>query len=174
MNSFTADNLLQASLVPVSGDGTTQKRQTTYAYDGGGRKKAQATATLTGSGAQHGRQQTFDYSPADRLVAQTGTNPGEAAITISTTYDPAGHVKSAGEGGSAVTGTYYLDGRPRTVGSGSRTTGYAYDGAGRPTGRTSVPSGGTALSTTYSYGDAGLVGAMASDVVGGGRTTFGY
>jgi RHS repeat-associated protein len=173
-NAFTADNLLLTSTVPVSGDGVTTRRQTTYSYDGGGRKTGQSTATVTGPGTQPGRQQTFTYSPADRLVSQSGTNPGGSAATVATTYDAAGHVTSVSEGGASVTGTYYLDGRPRSVTAGSRTAGYAYDGAGRPTGRTVVPAGGTARSTTYAYGDAGLVGVMASDVVGGARTTFAY
>lgn len=164
VNTYSFDNLLLATTVPVSGDGSVRRR-TTYGYDRGGRKTTQATdkvnaggGVLEGAGAQ-----SFAYHPNDRLAAETGRN---GAGTISYGYDPAGNRSTiADSSGSTLTTSYYLDGLERSVNDGSRTTLSTYDGAGAPAARADELNGtSTRHITRYSYGDAGLPSSMASNV----------
>ncbi|MGH9153337.1 MAG: RHS repeat-associated core domain-containing protein [Acidimicrobiales bacterium] len=183
VNTFTFDNLLEASVAPVSGDGTITRRST-YGYDPGGRKTTHTVATLTGGSAAAGRTQTFSYGANGRLLGETATNPGaQSSAAGRFGYDAAGNRTTVEAGtvnsasftaASTLRGTYYLDGAPRSVNDGTHTTGYAYDGAGQLTGRAHVVNGGATTATAIGRGDAGLPTAMVSDVVGGGRTTWSY
>ena len=182
-NSYTFDNRLLTSTVPVSPDGT-QRRQTTYGYDRGGRKTSQhvVLANFSSGGAggsfsgvnQDGGTQALAYYGDDRLSSQTG----RTGNVIAKQYDAAGNPTSITDnsvGVASIDSTFYLDGLPRTVDDHAFMSKYAYDGAGQPAARAdSVDNSSTRYLTSYTYGDAELAATMSSDVLQGGRTTQAY
>ena len=166
LNTFTDDNLLATSTVPVAGDGSVRRR-TTYGYDQAGRKTSQATDKVNAAGTilETGGRQSFAYYDADRPSVETGRD----GATITKTYDPAGNLATAADSSSSttITATHYLDGLERTVDDGRRTTRYAYDGAGARTRRVDYTnSGGDTQLATYRHGDAGLQARAASTLAG--------
>jgi hypothetical protein len=75
-----------------------------------------------------------------------------------------------------TTDTYYADDLLRTaqdMTSNYRITDYAYDGAGKVTGRNSVPSSGTTYKDTLSYNDDDLQ-ASETNSISTGTTTWTY
>jgi RHS repeat-associated protein len=183
VNTYSYDNLLDTTAVPVAGDGSTLQA-TTYSYDPGGRKISQATALTTAGGTviKDGGAQSFTYAPDDAPVQQTGRT-GE---TITTSYNPTGQPTGyLDQGGSAVADViagYYLDGTLRSVDdtggiTNGRTTSYDYDGLGDPTTLIEASDGGTpptSHTTTYSYGDAAQPETITSDLTGSTPWTLGY
>ncbi|HEV8624826.1 MAG TPA: RHS repeat-associated core domain-containing protein [Acidimicrobiia bacterium] len=172
-NTYTADNLLLTATTPVAGDGSS-RRQVAYSYDGGGRKIAQQTLTVTGSGAVMASSgtQRFAYHPNDRLRQEIGRD----GATITTRYDAAGNrIEVTDSSGSTLTGTYYLDGLPRSVSDGARPAFYSYDGAGQLTYRadaTSTAGNASRYVTTYVANDAGLPASANSSLTGSGNWTW--
>lgn len=174
LNTYTHDNLLETTTVPIRGDGTTRRR-VTYGYDDGGRKTSQHVEELTGGVAtRDGGTQTFAYYPNDRLKLETGRN-GE---TISYEYDQAGNRTSVDQWSATdaneLTGTYYLDDLPRSVTDPAYTTSYSYDAAGRRAARDHGPAGSPPQTTTYTYNDAGLPISQTASATGGTTTTWTY
>ncbi|MBV9100382.1 MAG: hypothetical protein JO198_04980 [Candidatus Dormibacteraeota bacterium] len=174
VNTYSRDNLLLTSTVPVATDGSSF-RKTTYGYDDGGRKTSQHVQLVNGSGGQitDGLTQSFAYFNDDRMNTQTGRN-GE---TITTKYDPAGNRISIVDSTSTstLTATYYADGLLRSVDDGARTTKDLYDGAQNPAAEVQVIDGGsTQYATTYTWGDAELPSAMTSQAVQSGLTSWTY
>jgi RHS repeat-associated protein len=173
--TYTFDNLPLTSTSPVAPDGSSLRR-TTYGYDAAGRKTSQALALVDAQGnvTSPGGSQGFTYLHDDRMATETGRN-GE---TITHAYDPAGgqtSVRDGTSGGSAITATYYLDGLPRTVDDGSRSSLYTYDGAGQRTAMADqIDGSANRATTTYTYGDAGQAVSMSSTLVGGGQTSWTY
>jgi RHS repeat-associated protein len=173
VNTYTQDNLLLTSTIPVATTGSSF-RKTTYAYDDGGRKTSQHAQLVNGSGGQitDGLTQSFSYFADDRMNTQTGRN-GE---TITTKYDPAGNTTTTTDSTSGVTltATYYVDDLSRSVDDGQRTTQSLYDGAGSAAAQVAVVDGGTSYATTYTYGDAELASSMSSAAVQSGSTSWTY
>jgi RHS repeat-associated protein len=173
--TYTFDNLPLTSTSPVAPDGSSLRR-TTYGYDAGGRKTSETLALVDAQGTvtSDGGSQGFRYFPDDRLAGETGRN-GE---TITNAYDAAGDQVSAADstsGGSTVGATYYLDGLPRTVDDGTRSTLSTYDGAGRRAAMADqIDGSANRATTTYTYGDAEQALSMSSSIVGGGQTTWTY
>jgi RHS repeat-associated protein/uncharacterized repeat protein (TIGR01451 family) len=176
-NTYTFDNLLLTSTVPVSPDGT-QRRRTTYGYDPGGRKLTQQSQKVDASGNQlaDGGTLSFEWFQDDRMSVQTGR---DNVATITTAYDPAGNKTSITDstgGGSTITANYYLDDLPRNVGDGTRTTRSSYDGSGTRYQRRDDTSS-TNYPTQYGINDAGLVTSMKATALtgtSGTTTTFTY
>ena len=170
-NTYTYDNLLLSSTRPVSSDGTSQLRRTTYSYADFGAKASQDTALVNSSGTVLGDAgtQTFAWYPDERLHTETGRH-GE---TISRVYDATGNQASVTFGSSTVSASYYLDGLTRSVtdsapvgGSGNATMNYAYDGLGNMASQLETLSSGGQYATTYAYGDAELPVAMNTSWLG--------
>jgi RHS repeat-associated protein/uncharacterized repeat protein (TIGR01451 family) len=154
--TYTLDDLVATSTVPVSPDGVTT-RTITYGYDPAGRKTSAATteANPPAGVSSDGGTQSFAYYQTDRLKTVTGRG-GAATKTMS--YDAAGNPTSTADstsGGSTVTASYYLDGMLRTADDGARTSRYAYDGSGLPTSRGYAGESDGTHTTTLSYSDAG-------------------
>jgi RHS repeat-associated protein/uncharacterized repeat protein (TIGR01451 family) len=174
VNTYTYDNLLLTSTVPVAANGSSLRR-TTYGYDAAGHKASVGSALVNASGTvtQNGGTQRFAYYPDDRMSQQTGRN-GE---TIALQYDPAGHATSVvatPTTGSAVTttATYWLDGLVRTVTERGHTSQASYDASGhRAATAEVVDATGARTLSTFGYSDAGQVTGMTSDVTG---TTRGW
>jgi RHS repeat-associated protein len=176
-NTYTFDNLPLTSTQAVTPDETVLQ-QTIYGYDVGGRKVSQQVVLLDTQGVvtQDGGTQHFAYYGNDRLQTEIGRK--STAETITHSYDPAGNQTSVVDsttGGSTVSSTYYLDGLPRTVDDGSRSSLYTYDGAGSRAARADEVAGTSTKSTTaYTYGDAGQLTSMASSIAGVNPTVMTY
>ena len=176
-NTFTYDNLLATSTVPVTttSSGPTLQRETAYTYDAGGRTLGQTVLSVNGAGQSTTvGSETFSYFPDDRLASQTG----HTGTTITTTYDPAGNRTAVSDSSSSstVSATHYLDGLTRTVDDGGRAQQYAYDGEGqRITAKDLVDgSPSTAYLTQYTYGDAEVPTTMVAAAENSGTTTWAY
>lgn len=177
-NSYTADNLLAATLTPVAG---STLRRVDYSYDAGGRKTAVATTEVSSAAptvtlpGRDGGTQRFDYSPNNRLKAEHGRD-GTATITRS--YDPAGNLAGINDstgGPSTISATYYLDGLLRSVNDGTTTNTDSYDGAGQRTAQTRAPNaGGAPAATQYAINDAELVNSVTYDTATGAAVSIGY
>jgi RHS repeat-associated protein len=184
-NVYTEDNLLEASLVPVNA--TDKQRAVCYAYDQSGRKTGQGNWLNTGAvittepsacgGGVPSGSFSFTNSPDGRLAKETGR---DQASTLSYTYDADGNqltsVSSISGTTITTTDTYYADDLLRTaqdMTSNYRVTDYAYDGAGKVTGRNSVPSSGSTYKDTLSYNDADLQAAETNSI-STGTTTWTY
>ena len=184
-NVFTEDNLLEATLTPVNA--TDKQRAVCYAYDQSGRKTGQGNWLNTGAvmttepsacgGGVPSGSFSFTNSPDGRLAKETGR---DQTSTLSYTYDADGNqltsVSSISGTTITTTDTYYADDLLRTVQdmtSNYRITDYAYDGAGKVTGRNSVPSSGTTYKDTLSYNDADLQAAETNSI-STGTTTWTY
>lgn len=158
-NTYSFDNLLLTTTVPVSPDGTVQ-RQTAYTYDGAGLKTSQHILGVNGSGTpisgKDAGTQNFSYYPDARTQTQVGTD----GRTLTNQYDPAGDRSQVSDsGGPTLSGTYYLDGLPRTASDGTVTSEYAYDGLAQRTAREDV-NGSTQPKTTYAYNSAELASSL--------------
>lgn len=171
VNTYTEDNLLASTTVPVTADGT-QRRQTTFAYTPFGSKSSQTVNTVNASGGviASGGTQSYAYYGDERLQTTTGRN-GEA---VNTSYDGAGQplwitYTTPGAATSTVSATYYLDESMISAGeqvpnvSGASYT-YSYDGDGNLTYR--AMGGYTSHSETYSRGDAGQVTSLTDANLG--------
>lgn len=177
VNTFTWDNLLESTTVPVAPDATASIRRTTaYTYDAAGRRGSthvyETDATGTPIAGRDAGTQTLTWTPTDRLDTQTG--PTGASIT--TDYDPAGNPTSIVDStsSSTLTATWYLDGLWRSVDDGGGHTSHAaYDGAGNRTVRADHSTAG-ATSSRYSFNDAGLAATATSDVTGTGTFAWTY
>ena len=171
--TYTDDNLVKTITVPVSPDGTTTLRRTTYNYDLGGRRTTTDADEIdsTGTVTRNGAKQRLAYYPDDRPATQTGRN----SETITHLYDPAGntltltYTPANGDPTVTTTGTYYLDGLPRTVGERSRTTTYSYDAAG-----TLAAQANSGTTTSYMLSDAEQQRAISSDVTGNQAVTIDF
>jgi RHS repeat-associated protein/uncharacterized repeat protein (TIGR01451 family) len=172
-NTYTYDNLLLSSTRPVSGDGTSQLRRTTYGYTDFGAKASQDTALVNSGGGvlSDAGTQSFAYYPDARVQKETGRQ-GE---TITHSYDAAGNQVGVVAGSSTVSASYYLDGLPRSVtdtaiasGAAAATTSYGYDGAGNVASRVEALATGASYRTTFGYDDAGLPTAMNVSWLGAG------
>jgi RHS repeat-associated protein/uncharacterized repeat protein (TIGR01451 family) len=165
VEAFTYDNLVATSTVPVAADGS-QRRETVYTYDRGGRKVTEDVRKVdpnlnllpsqdcSPSPTCDSGSQSFTYFDDDRMASQTGHN---GSGTISYTYDADGNKASVYDSTSnlTVSSTYYLDDLARTVNDGSgRNSQYSYDGAGSRAARADANSSGTRYPTVYSYNDA--------------------
>ena len=155
VNTYTQDNLLLTSTIPVGG---STSRQTTYSYDDAGRKIQQATTETNPPQGQAGNLGSlqFTYFPNDRLSSETGRS-GE---TLTYLYDPAGHQTSINDSTTNITTNagYYLDGSLRTSDDLYMFSDvYAYDGAGSPV---STSLNGNRID--YAYNDAELLASAAS------------
>jgi RHS repeat-associated protein len=188
-NTFTLDNLLASSTVPLAATSTTvgTGRRTDYSYDAPGRKTSSHTYTLNlaragntvtaGATLADGGTQTLAYLPDDRTASVTGRAVGSAGGTTSTTgtisygYDPAGHPLSITDStfSTANTATYYADGLPRTSSDGSRSSAYGYDGLGSLTYDGFGPTG-SLTGTTSSYSDAEQPLSTSNGLVSGSWT----
>lgn len=171
INTFTFDNLISTTTVPVAGDGSSRRR-ITYGYDAGGRKISQKTSLVNAAGTQtsDGGTQAFTYFPNDQLAAESGRSATDAfnGTALTYTYDASGNQTSAttneaGSTRSTIAATYYLDSLTRTVDDTRDLTRYAYNGSGAVVARRFGSDWATiGTNTTYSYGDAGLPKTMAS------------
>ncbi|MHB8488854.1 MAG: fibronectin type III domain-containing protein [Candidatus Dormibacteria bacterium] len=163
-NVYTEDNLLEATLIPVNS--TDSQRAVCYTYDQSGRKTGQGNWLNTGvaitteppacGGGVPANSFAFTNLPDGRLAKETGRN-GSSALAY--TYDADGNQLTSTDPTTTTTDTYYADNLLRTaqdMTSNDRTTDYAYDGAGKVTGRNSVPSSGTTYEATIAYNDADL------------------
>jgi RHS repeat-associated protein len=174
-NTYTFDNLLLTTNLPVTPDGT-QRRQTIYAYDAGGRKTSQHVQIVAIGGAplSDGGTQSFAYYNDDRPQSETGRN----SETITKKYDPGANLISAADstsGGSTISASYYLDHLLRSADDASRTAKYTYDGAGHRAARTDAMDGSSAAySTTYTYLDPELPASMSSSLTQAGSTSWTY
>lgn len=101
---------------------------------------------------------TIYYSYGDRSVTRT-----ENGRTYTTTYDAWGNVKTSTDPVSGVSYTYYSNGKPRTITSGSSIVTMEYDPAGNQT-TLSDPDAGT---LTYKYDALGRIKSQtdARDIV---------
>src|SRR5205814_5291697 len=121
---------------------------------------------LPSAACADGNTLCLSYFNDDRLAGQTGRTGG----TISTTYDPAGHLGATSDStgtaatgiGSTISATWYLDDLPRTVADGSRTNASSHDGPGQRVGRRDA-SGSQPLAPTYGYHDRELTSQTATD-----------
>jgi YD repeat-containing protein len=176
VNTYSWDNLLLTSVAPVSPDGRTKLRRTTFAYDDPGRQTEQRIEYVSDTAANAGSYtvtsaspdlQTLSYYPNGRLERRTGDN-GTSFIEYA--YDPDGNQVSATTGitDDLVTATYYADGRLATVDAGSRRTAYLYDGGGHVVARADAAltggTPGTYSATSYRFDDSGLPDRMRSPV----------
>lgn len=182
LNTFTFDDLLATSTVPVSGDGLTRRR-TTYGYDLAGRKTSQRSDLVTSVGTllSPGRSQSFSYFKNDRVSSEAGSE-GAAGRTKTYQYDPAGNRTSifeadtlGGGSSSSLAATYYLDGLVRSVTTGdNHLNRYSYNGLGERVARSdkTCPTC-TEKVTRYDHGDAELPSSMTTDY-STGTTSFTY
>jgi RHS repeat-associated protein/uncharacterized repeat protein (TIGR01451 family) len=181
VETFTYDNLVATSTVPVAPDSTAStRRETSYGYDRGGRKTSEDTFLVDASGnpiaGKDAGALSFTYFDDDRMATQTGHG---GSGTISYTYDAAGNKASVYDSTSNLTlsTTYYLDDLARTVNDGAgRTSQYAYDGAGNRAARADASSSGTRYPTVYVYNDAEANTSISWTDPGAptGATTIGY
>lgn len=175
--TYTWDNLPSTERVPVAPDGSSA-RETDYTYGGAGQKLDEHVFILNGTGGIEGGNEGSSYYSDLRLHVLTGTD----GATITTAYDAAGDRTSVVDstGASSLTGTYYLDGRPRTVDDGTYTTRYAYDGSGSEVADVGTPdAGGAGTGTLTTYTDAELPSSLQSNVTAPtgqtlGTTTYTY
>jgi RHS repeat-associated protein len=181
-NTYTFDNLLLSTTAPVSTDGTSQLRRTTYTYTDFGAKATQSNQLVNSSGSvlSDSGTMTYTYYPDQRLQTQY-SRLNQLAIVRS--YDAAGHPTSVAQGPGATPGqplpaptttvsaTYYLDGLVRSAtdqvsavagGASNATTSYGYDGAGDMTSRNQVLTNGHQYTTNYAMNDAGRVSSMTA------------
>ena len=200
-NTYTDDNLLLTTVVPVSeaAGAVTAYRRVTYGYDASGRKISVVSDKVGPPvGGVYpvitaGHPESFSYAPDDRLLTQTGRSDSTSE-TITSTYDAAGDatcvVDQAGgsgatcaspSGANTVGSTYYLDGLVRSVTQAAtsdpthpRTTNYSYDGSGALDARGQDTSTAGTLVTTYTNNDAGLATSMVAPLQGTGATTWSY
>ncbi|HVF06356.1 MAG TPA: DNRLRE domain-containing protein [Frankiaceae bacterium] len=196
VNTYTRDNLLLTTVAPVSPDGKTKLRRTTYSYELDGQQKEQRVEYVQDTAANVGSYtvisgtpdvQQLEYYPNDRLKRRTGTGAGVTS-TVEYKYDLDGNLLSADTGTAAdlVTAAYYPDGLVARADAGSRRTAYLYDGGGRVAARADAAlvngAPGTYLTTAYTYDDAGLPvrmrapDAVTTGTVNGpkGETTWQY
>jgi RHS repeat-associated protein len=179
-NTYTPDNLLATSTVPVVA--TTpiagQSRVTTYSYDPAGRKTR--TVHALSNVPNSSTDQLLSYYPSDLVKTQTGRDEGTGRPTITATYDAAGSPTSTVNDAvtsptHSTTATYYLDGLLRTF---SNTAGasdsYSYDGAGTVLARSHDTTSTTPVTTTYATNNAGLPVTMQAPTEGTAATTSGY
>lgn len=177
VNSFTWDNLLESTTVPVAPDATASiRRRTAYTYDAAGRRAStqvyETDATGTPLAGRDAGTQILTWTPTDRLDTQTGPT----GATITTDYDPAGNPTAIVDStsNSTLTATWYLDGLWRSVDNGAgHTSDAAYDGTGNRTLRADHTST-DATTSRYSFNDAGLAATATSDVTGTGTFTWTY
>lgn len=180
VNTFSLDNLLLTSTVPVAGDGSSLRR-ITYGYDPAGRKTSQRSDLANSAGlvTSSGRLQQFFYYLSDRLERETATDTLRV-IAKTFTYDAAGNLTTIAETGgvggetvpSTISGTYYLDDLVRTVdaGDGLGASLYSYDGSGRRAARADQSTLCVTCSKTttrYTYSDAGFPASLTSDLISG-------
>lgn len=192
-NTYTPDNLLATTRIPINTQGT-QFRRTTYTYDAAGRKASVVTDVVgpivngTSQVITAGSPQQFNYAANDRLIKQTGRSDSTAyEAVIDTTYDAAGNTtcvltgpaandSCANPTRTADSATYYLDGQLRSatqkpIGQPTRTTSYSLDAAGDITARTQDTATNTTATATYTLNDAGLALTMQAPVEGANSTT---
>jgi RHS repeat-associated protein len=183
-NVYTEDNLLEATLIPVSA--TQTQRGVCYGYDRAGRKLWQGNVMITGAAimteptvcAPGPPMSSFNFTllPDSRLQQELGRN---GATALSYTYDAVGNQLTSTDGTDTVTttDTYYADDSLRTAKDGTlsdpRTTEYAYDGAGNVTARVSVPATGSTYTDTITYNDADLQ-ATESNSISTDTVTWSY
>jgi RHS repeat-associated protein len=182
-NVYTEDNLLEATLVPVNA--TDTQRAVCYKYDQSGRKTGQGNWLNTGAvistepsacgGGVPANSFAFTNLPDGRLAKETARN-GTSALSY--TYDANGNQLTSTDSTNSVTttNTYYADDLLRTaqdMTTNYRVTDYAYDGAGKVTGRNSVPSSGTTYKNTLTYTDADLQ-ATETNNISTWTTTWSY
>ncbi|HZU46022.1 MAG TPA: hypothetical protein VFA16_02015, partial [Mycobacterium sp.] len=177
VNTYTVDNLLASTTVPVSPDGS-QLRQTTYTYTPFGSKSSQTVNMVNASGTviAAGGTQSYAYYPDERVSTTTGRNNE----TVTDQYDGAGQPTSIAYGGTGVTAntvtaSYYLDERPISVGegipgvSGAGYT-YSYDGAGALAYRKTT--GYAAHTITYTRNDGSVVTGATDGTLGSWSWTY--
>lgn len=180
LNTYTHDNLIATTTNPTRNDGVdksiaTQARRTTFSYDNGSRTIAQSVHTLDANGSvtASGGKQTFDHSPSERLIRETGRNGDNIVYE----HDAAGHTAKVADltnGGSTLSASYYLDGLLRTVNDSVRTTKSAYDGSGQRVARADAKADGSQYLTKYTYGDAGEQTSLTSDITPIGTASWTY
>ena len=183
LNFYTYDNLLAATVTPITG--ASSERAHCYYYDASGRKAGEYYQTTTNGGnncpatlPQTGGY-AFAYQSDNRLASETGTangNSGGSPSSLTYTYDASGNQTLAnGQNTTAITSTYYADNSVRTVDDGrGRTAKYAYDGAGQLTARNS-DSSSNSYWNAVGYNDADLPSAEASWINSGtSQTTWTY
>ena len=166
-NTYTEDNLLASTTVPITADGT-QRRQTSFTYKPFGSKASQTVNTVNGSGGviTAGGTQSYAYYADERLNTTTGRNNE----VVTDQYDGAGRptsivYTSPSQSTSNVTASYYLNEALISAGENipgltGAAYGYSYDGAGSLAYHST--GGYTGHTITYSRNDAGLV-TSASD-----------
>ena len=184
-NYYTADNLLQASVIPYQASPGHSQRAVCYAYDQSGRKSGQGNWVNLGAAINTepascvsglpSSSFKFTTAPDGRLQVELGR---DGSSTLSYSYDADGNqLQSAETGGATTTDTYYADNSLRTaqdMTTNYRTTNYAYDGAGNVTARNSVPSGsGYTYTDTITYNAADLQAAETSNL-SAGTTAWSY
>ena len=86
-HAYTADDLLERTVEPVSPSGSV-RRATDFAYDGLGRKVSQRVARLDGAGSTDGGTQRFSWSANGWGLTEEGRSGG----LISREYDAAGRL----------------------------------------------------------------------------------
>jgi RHS repeat-associated protein/uncharacterized repeat protein (TIGR01451 family) len=141
--TYTSDNLIETESAPNparNATDTSSQVVTTHRYDG----NAQSVLVDMPRGIDgQPRQQVTTYT-ADNLVKTLanpkGTDAGDPAHTMSSTYNANGQVTAGVDGnGRVTTATYHTNGwtQESTQGSGTpeaMTTRYAYDNVGNTTG----------------------------------------
>lgn len=186
-NSYTFDNLLAATIQPVSNDGTSRLRRIEYSYDPAGRRTVTRTGnvqkvtapdqTVTYVPLDTPSEQELEYYDSDLVKLQRGRSvDGAARPVITTTYTPAGQPATLTGAGGTTTANYYLDGTTRDVTSSGRTQTYAYDGSGARSAHADEPAGDPAGRTVsrYNYNTAGAPATMTSDAAGAGQWQWHY
>lgn len=173
-NTFSFDNLLLTSTVPISSSGSVT-RKWTYGYDASGRKTSQQ-ATVQGASVSGGSTQNFTYFPNGRVSAEIGLY-SISNYTKHYTYDAAGNrtkvgqTEGTGYESSSLSATYYLDGLLRTIDSVPQLNSsfYSYNGSGMRVARADAPTSSptTKTTTNYTYNDAGLPATMTSSLMSG-------
>lgn len=181
-NTYTFDNLLASTTKPVSADGSSQLRRTSYTYTDFGAKATEDTQLVNSGGSilSDAGTMTFTYYPDQRMQTQYGRNN---QLAIARTYDAAGNPVSVAQGPGATPGqplpaptttvsaTYYLDDLVRSAsdqvsavagGAANATTSYGYDGAGNMTSRNQQLTNGHQYTTNYTRNDAGKVSSMSA------------
>lgn len=189
--TYTWDNKPLASVVPVSPNGYSTLRRTTYDYDAAGRAIAQHVDTVSDTAA-NARSYTSNNDTVTRTtgyyVNDRVKSESAGTRTLSYEYDLAGNKTRAADSAGTTSGTvvsrFYLDGSPREVDAGGRRTAYLYDGQGAMVARAYSPldANGNAMgyeATRYTYDDAGMLQRMRSPVAaslltGIGETTWSY
>ncbi|MGI8662561.1 MAG: polymorphic toxin-type HINT domain-containing protein [Acidimicrobiales bacterium] len=187
VNLFTDDNLLKATVDPISAPDT--RRATTYAYDPAGRKLSQTVNEITGINpydntkiTRAGGTQSITYTPNGWAATETArdgiqiqhTYAANGLETGTTQYDPAHTVQST------ITNDYLLNGLLRdsstTVAGGTpaystKYNGFKYTADGLPyaqiTGNDSTFTTADQVET-FAYNDARTLSGVTS--VGFGRS----